>query len=733
MTTIPTPAMDVRDLLSTAGDLDPSAPLSAPDLRLLIDRLEIHSSRLKSRARTYLLSNHRSLSLYLSQASLAAASSAEISASLSSALDLISDPPLDVEIRTLVDQIVEKRRELKEKKEAVDVVEKISGFLDRIRDVREGAREGRVLEAALSVKELKGEFFVEKKEEGEPLVFELLRKEFANCFDELQMSLARNLEECIKFDVEKRRLIVSSSCGDSKTVELSVSLQALEILDVLDYGMAKVADLIIKHVFSPVISNLSITVSQANNVDYMELILEINPSEIQEYEDGSVLYSRVIEILKFVRKYICLDKDTRMRFFAKLTWSKLSDLIISNFLSKAIPDVASKLVDFQDIIKNTSEFEDNLAKIVFISHDKKDKKLSQYVDNVELHFASKKKNEILVKARSILKEYNYTDSLSTDNIVDILFQQDKCYISKSAFQLMNLVHESLRDACLSSSRVAKEYYYAARDILFLYKAIILPKLEKQLSTISQVAIIVHNDFYYLSQEILGLAFQYRADFPSGLQKHAAFVDLAPNFYEMAENILRTQIQLIIAILDKAIDGADSFQNTHLSNQYESAKFSIEQVVFNLEKVRMMWDPILAKSTYKKAMIKIMDFVFSKITSDMLALDDIAAEETLQLQSLIHLALENMTSLFESLNNKTFDGKEKKVLNLDEIIPSLKKLRKLADLFDMSLKSITAAWEEGDLVECCFTSHEVANFINAIFADSPLRKECLLRIEDGQSS
>lgn len=33
------------------------------------------------------------------------------------------------------------------------------------------------------------------------------------------------------------------------------------------------------------------------------------------------------------------------------------------------------------------------------------------------------------------------------------------------------------------------------------------KLEKQFDSLSQVAAIVHNDFYHLSQEILGLAFQ----------------------------------------------------------------------------------------------------------------------------------------------------------------------------------------------------------------------------------
>lgn len=42
--------------------------------------------------------------------------------------------------------------------------------------------------------------------------------------------------------------------------------------------------------------------------------------------------------------------------------------------------------------------------------------------------------------------------------------------------------------------------------------------------------------------------QYRADFPSGLQNHATFVDLAPNLYEISEDILERQIQLVLSFL-----------------------------------------------------------------------------------------------------------------------------------------------------------------------------------------
>lgn len=277
-----------------------------------------------------------------------------------------------------------------------------------------------------------------------------------------------------------------------------------------------------------------------------------------------------------------------------------------------------------------------------------------------------------------------------------------------------------------------EFYHAARDALLLYEAVVPVKLEKQLNTINQVAAVIHNDCLYISQEILGLVFEYRLDFPSGIKEHAMFVDMAQSFLQMAEDILQKQIHLVSFSLKEAIDGADGFQNTHQMQQYESAKFSIDQVVFILEKVHIIWEPLLLPSIYKRTMCKILDFVFSRITEEILLLDDMAAEETLQLQRLIHIVLENLSSLFESL---VTDVCEKEKFSpgyiwtqLDKLLPSLRRLRKLADLLDMPLRSITELWESGELVRCGFTSTEVQNFVKAIFTDSPLRKECLWRIE-----
>ncbi|KAL6973772.1 Centromere/kinetochore protein zw10, partial [Sarracenia purpurea var. burkii] len=190
-----------------------------------------------------------------------------------------------------------------------------------------------------------------------------------------------------------------------------------------------------------------------------------------------------------------------------------------------VPDDASKIVDFQTVIKLTSDFETDLKGMTFISaSDNTDDMLSNFTDNVEVHFASRKKVEILPKARNLLLQSEFvlpqehTRQVAEfqkvgaaerfpGHVADLLFLFERCVVSKAASQLVELVHLTLRDVCLSSPIVAWEFYHAARDGLLLYEAIIPVKQEKQLDGINQVAVLIHNDCLYLSQEILGLAFE----------------------------------------------------------------------------------------------------------------------------------------------------------------------------------------------------------------------------------
>lgn len=53
-----------------------------------------------------------------------------------------------------------------------------------------------------------------------------------------------------------------------------------------------------------------------------------------ENVDGKTIYSGIIQVVKFIHKRICLQNGSWVRCFGRLTWPRISELIISNFLSK---------------------------------------------------------------------------------------------------------------------------------------------------------------------------------------------------------------------------------------------------------------------------------------------------------------------------------------------------------------------------------------------------------------
>ncbi|AEC08759.1 centromere/kinetochore protein, putative (ZW10) [Arabidopsis thaliana] len=730
-------SINVRDLLAGHDLNDPTTPLSAPDLRLLINRLESHSLRIKSKVQSYLVAHHSDFSELFSLCQDTVSRTRLISDDVSDVLQLVSDRPIDVEIRSVVDEITEKTKEVKLKRESLDLVNAIVGICEALQETKEALKNGRFRFAAERIRELKVVLRIGEEEDGEPVAYALLRKEWSNCFDEIQEVLAKFMENAVRFELDSSRIRIKYqlSVGETAGIALSTVLEAMEVIGILDYGLAKAADSIFKHVITPAVTHASTFAAvedlckSAGEVTEATLRLEQSSDHKFEDVDGDAMYSGILKVVKFICSSLCFGNVTWIHSFGRLTWPRISELIISKFLSKVVPEDASKLADFQKIIERTSQFEAALKELNFVSSSDAESRLSKYAEDVEVHFASRKKIEILAKARNLLLQCNFTipqdiAMRNAKHIVCLLFSSERCVVSEAASQLMNLVHKTLEDVCVSSARVASEFYNAARDSILLYEAVVPVKLEKQLDGLNEAAVLLHNDCLYLFEEILGLAFEYRASFPSSIKEYAVFADIAPRFKLMAEEVLQKQVHLVISSLREAIDSADGFQNTHQIKQFKSAEFSIDQVVFSLKNVHMIWEPVLRPKTYKQSMCAVLESVFRRIARDILLLDDMAADETFELQKLIYLMLKNLSSVLDSVRSADETSRP-----LDDIIPSLRKTRKLAELLDMPLMSITSAWESGELFRCNFTRTEVQDFIKAIFTDSPLRKECLWRIDE----
>lgn len=184
----PFKSISVRDLLPS-NDLDDSSPLSAPDLRLIIDHLQVRSLQIKSKVQNYVVSHHSDFSALFSQCSAAFSGAEHLSGEVSDLIRLISEAPIDVEIKEVVDEVREKRRDVREKRKVLELVSVIVEVSEKLKFVREEMRGGRVVEAAERIRELEEALRIRerevKEEDGEPVVYGLLRSEWMDCFQEV--------------------------------------------------------------------------------------------------------------------------------------------------------------------------------------------------------------------------------------------------------------------------------------------------------------------------------------------------------------------------------------------------------------------------------------------------------------------------------------------------------------------------------------------------------------------
>lgn len=182
-------SIDVRDLLSSTEVDDPSTPLSAPDLRLLIERLQVRSIHIKSRVHDYLRSHQLEFSSLFSQCSDVLSRSEQLSSQVLDLISLISDNPADTKIKGVIQEIVAKRKDLREKKELLELLGIVLELYDKLRLVKEDIRKGKIKEASEALSELKTALRmhdeVVKEEEKKLAVYELLRNEWSVCFEEV--------------------------------------------------------------------------------------------------------------------------------------------------------------------------------------------------------------------------------------------------------------------------------------------------------------------------------------------------------------------------------------------------------------------------------------------------------------------------------------------------------------------------------------------------------------------
>ena len=178
------------------------------------------------------------------------------------------------------------------------------------------------------------------------------------------------------------------------------------------------------------------------------------------------------------------------------------------------------------------------------------------------------------------------------------------------------------------------------------------------------------------------------------------------------------------ILRDLLDGAQGFTNCITEPFKSECEDAIDQIIHRLHEVNRQLEPVLAQSALRQSLGSLLSTATSKIITDIEDLGDIGDSDSKQLKLLLD-RVTGLTTLFAQQNPATGETSDMTFI----YCPNWLKFQYLAEILESSLADIKYLWKEGEL-SLEFDADEVVDLIEALFADSDLRRKAVADIKRG---
>lgn len=176
------------------------------------------------------------------------------------------------------------------------------------------------------------------------------------------------------------------------------------------------------------------------------------------------------------------------------------------------------------------------------------------------------------------------------------------------------------------------------------------------------------------------------------------------------------------ILRDLLDGAQGFTNCTAEPFKSECEDAIDQTIHRLHEVHRQLRPVLAESALRQSLGSLLSTTTAKIITDIEDLSDIGDADSRQLKSLLDRVTE-LKSLFAQQDPNTGETSDMTFI----YCPNWLKFQYLAEILESSLADIKYLWKEGEL-SLEFDAEEVVDLIEALFADSDLRRKAVTDIK-----
>eukprot|EP00112_Aurelia_sp_Birch-Aquarium-sp1_P010087 Seg2172.2 transcript_id=Seg2172.2/GoldUCD/mRNA.D3Y31 product="Centromere/kinetochore protein zw10-like" protein_id=Seg2172.2/GoldUCD/D3Y31 len=442
-----------------------------------------------------------------------------------------------------------------------------------------------------------------------------------------------------------------------------------------------------------------------------------------------------------------------------LIWTELSDLIIKECLSGAVPTNNSQLKEYELVIKLTNAFERELVALGFL--DESCTTLSTYVKDINVHFANKKCQDLLVRARDLMtseihsmvkveadedrarlitqvdekeKKFSKETRLLLAGLKDIpgsslgtkIFQFPECRISESTQKLMKLAYDTLIEASLATPQVAIQLFYSVRNMFELFCDVV-PIYHRESLELPQMAALHYNNSMYLAHNCITLGHQFKPTLPEALSQGAAtFVDLVPVIRKCGEKCFLANLQKQKLQLLEIIRECNGFADLDTEDCVFTTQKAFEQIINQLVRLSRVWKDVLPQHIYEKCLGLLFHTVLDDIVSQIVQLEDISAEQGTQFHRLLKILVDRSGEIF---NLKSKDENTSEDMGFIVSVPSWQKFNEVITMMDSSLQGIVDRWADGKgPLAQCFDAADVKCLVKALFQNTNRRAQALSKIK-----
>ncbi|XP_072886140.1 centromere/kinetochore protein zw10 homolog [Hemitrygon akajei] len=568
--------------------------------------------------------------------------------------------------------------------------------------------------------------------------------------------------------------MMSKKKSDLEPLLVSI-LQGFAILGELNRKLKSFSQILLKYILKPLVIEPFLEVEielQANDA-----VLRFAAVESKfDHESPAKVYQKITTVLEFLYQHLlyvplwdsvdCKEKQVinLPELLGGMIWEELSEIIIKNCLVFSIPANSSQLELYEEVIKATDKFEEKLKEMQFLQGHSTD--LLKYAKNVNVHFASKKCQDVIVTARNLMtSEIHNTVKITADSKISIpklpspemdsklvisktsnvvpgdlvnlgtvkqLSSQTMgfptCRISESTQKLVELAYQTLSETTSATPECAVQLFYTVRNIFHLFYDVVPTYHKETLQKLPQLAAIHQNNCMYIAHHLITLGHQFQCSLPNPLcNGTATFVDFVPSFRRLGTECFLAQLRTQRDELLERLSTARNFSSLEDADNYSAANKAVRQVIHQLKRLGIVWQDVLPVHIYCKALGTLLNTAIMDIVNKITVLEDITSESADGLYSLCKTILEEGPGIFQPLLEESKNKKFQEEIPI--YVPQWLKFKELMIVLQASLQELVDRWTDGKGPFAAeFSPIEAKNLIRALFQNTERRAAALAKIK-----